>query len=246
MRAALCGRNLDHIKPLLAAYDIELVDEDPDVVISYGGDGALLGAERKWPGIVKCPIRDSGTNPKCSHHAEENIVQLLAEGKLAKSCVEKLDAVKDGDHDSLIRGLNDIVVNKQIISSGVRYRLQLDGKPYAHNIVGDGLIVSTPFGSTGYYRSITHSLFHLGIGIAFNNSTEPLDHLVVKDTTEINVEIIRGPAVLIADNDPHSIPLAKGNCVTIRRSGKSACVLGLEQFRCDECARYRQKNHAAI
>jgi len=73
--------------------------------------------------------------------------------------------------------------------------------------IGDGLVVATPFGSTGYYRSITDSYFELGIGIAFNNSTEQADSLVVKEQRQIKVLITRGPALLYADNQTKIINL---------------------------------------
>ena len=45
----------------------------------------------------------------------------------------------------------------------------------AEKVIGDGLLVATPFGSSGYYRSITGGLFESGIGVAFNNVHKPAD-----------------------------------------------------------------------
>lgn len=243
LRAAICGRNLADLRRYLEHAAIRVVSSSPDVVISYGGDGSLLGAERDHPGVPKCPLRDSRANPKCPAHTEEELLRQLAAGTLGETRLMKIEADAGGGNRAV--GLNDVSVSKEQISSAVRYRIWLDEEPYAGQIVGDGLVVATPFGSTGYYRSITHSMFRLGLGLAFNNSTEPTDHLVVEDDTVIRVEVIRGPAVLLADNAPATARLGKGDAVTVRKSNEWATVLGLDTFRCPECYALRQGGGSA-
>jgi len=237
MRVAICGRNLDELTAILATLPVEIVPEKPDVVIAYGGDGALLGAERDFPGVPKCPIRDRRGSPKCPDHTVEGTLARLLAGTLQVSRLITLEAAAGARR---IAGINDVVVNKRIISSAVRYRLWLGDELYKNQIVGDGLVIATPFGSTGYYRSITHSLFRVGIGLAFNNSTEPLDHLVVAQETQIRVEVLRGPAVLLADNNPSRISLRQGDVVTVERQLRETEILGLDIFRCPACWQLRQ------
>lgn len=242
MRVAVCGRNLDDLLPLLERFGVERVERDPDLVISYGGDGALLGAERDYPGIPKCPIRDSRTSEKCPEHSEAELLsRLLAQDLPAERIIKLVGCVSQ---EREVIGLNDVVINKENIASAVRFRVCVDGVLYAeHQIVGDGLVAATPFGSTGFYRAITRSLFRLGIGLAFNNTTEPLDHLVVGEDTHVDVEILRGPAVLLADNSPDRIPLTEGDHVLIRRHPQKVTVHGLDSFRCRRCfeLRYREE-----
>ncbi len=241
MRVALCGWNQEELKQTLADFSFKVVEKNPEVVISYGGDGVLLGAERKYPGVPKCPVRDAKTHPQCADHDERKVLSLLNEDKLKKTTAMKLEGEKAGHHNKLY-ALNDVVINKQIMTSCVRYRIWLDGTPYADQIVGDGLVVATPFGSTAYYRSITRSLFQTGIGVAFNNSTEPFDHLLISEGTEITVEIIRGPAVVMADNDPQRIPLEEGEQAHVRKSPQGTVLLGIDIFRCPLCSNQRQNS----
>lgn len=238
LRAAICGRNLDDLRELLQGYPVEFVDKDPEVVFSHGGDGALLGAEREFPGVPKYPLRDWRNNPPCPLHDESKVIDMIFSGGLRCFEVTKLETIAQ---DRKLLALNDISIHRVNLSSAVRYRLHLDGALHANHIVGDGLIVATPFGSTGYYRSITHSLFRIGIGIAFNNTTEPIDHLVVEEDCLISLEILRGPAVLVADNDPEQIDLQSGDQVEIRRAEHNAVVYGLDVLRCRECFLLRQK-----
>ena len=240
LKAAICGRNLADLRRYLESFPVEVVDASPDLVISYGGGGALLGAERDFPGVPKFPLRDSRSNPKCPEHSEEELLARLFAGDLKRVELLKIEAVVPGK--GTLVALNDIVLNKRIISSAVRYRVWLDDELYANQIVGDGLVAASPFGSTGYYRSITRSMFRRGIGLAFNNSTEPTDHLVISEDSRLRVEVIRGPAVLLGDNAPRRIRLRRGDRVEIQRHRQCAVILGLETFRCRECALLRQRN----
>ncbi|OGN33119.1 MAG: hypothetical protein A3I39_02235 [Candidatus Yanofskybacteria bacterium RIFCSPLOWO2_02_FULL_47_9b] len=104
----------------------------------------------------------------------------------------------------------------------MRYRLWTNGKQIGNIIIGDGIVVATPFGSTAYYRSITDSFFEIGIGLAFNNSIEQSDHVVLDDQAIIKLEVTRGPALVYADNQKEYLELKEGQEVTIRQSIKKA------------------------
>jgi len=242
MRVILCGRHLDELRQILAGFPVREVTARPDLVLSYGGDGALLGAERAFPGVPKLPLRDRRSNPHCPEHGEELALASLIAGRLKEARLIKLEAIAAGRAAVPLTAVNDIVVHNRIITSAVRYRVWLNDDLYANQVVGDGLVAATPFGSSGYYRSITHSIFKTGIGLAFNNSTEPTHHLVLPETAQVRVQILRGPAVLLADNAPGRVTLAAGTEVVIRRSPQVATVLGLDLFRCPACARRRQEN----
>lgn len=236
-RVLLCGRHLEELRPLLPS-QLEIVEEHPEFVISYGGDGALLGAERNWPGIPKIPIRDRRMNPKCSQHAEELHLEQVLNGQLQVDDCLKLRAVHL-DSGSEVVALNDITIHNLDPRSAVRYRVWVDGRAVSQNVVGDGVVIATPFGSSAYYRSITHSTFSQGIGLAFNNSTEPLDHMVLSPEVTIRIQITRGPAVLFADNDPAQVVLAEGEFIEVSRLPQSTKIYGLDVFRCKECQQLR-------
>jgi len=121
----------------------------------------------------------------------------------------------------------------------VRYSVWIDDDLYADEVVGDGMVVSTVHGSTAYYRSITHSVFRVGIGLAFSNSTEVTNHLVIPEHSIIRVEITRGPALLVADNSPDFIELNEGSKIIISKSSGTATLLGLDNFMCQECRKLR-------
>ena len=238
IRAAICGRHLEDLRKRLRAFPIEVVTEAPEVVISYGGDGSLLGAERIWPGVPKCPIRDVRRNPKCPKHGEEQVLEMLVRGELQSLRLLKLLATTAAG--TQLTAINDLVVAKQNVASAVRTRVWLDEALFHPQDVGDGLLVATPFGSTGYYQSITRGCFRSGLGLAFNNPTSWQSHIVVPDTTVITIEVLRGPALLLADNDPARLSLQDGDRLTVKRAEASTLVYGIDIFRCRDCYRLRQ------
>ena len=240
MKISVIGKKCPQLKEMLAAENMILYPpEEADMIVVYGGDGSLLGAERMYPGIPKYPIRDSETAPLCPHHTLEKQFPLFLEQKLERTVLPKLMATVDGNER--MYAINDIFVHNKIRTSALRYKVWIDGVLYAREIVGDGLGVATVHGATAYYRSITHSVFRVGIGLAFSNSTELVNHLVLPEDSVINVKIIRGPGELTADNAPE-MPLVKdGSECEIRMSEQKAEIYGLNFFMCPECRRLRHQ-----
>lgn len=238
LKVAVTGRNLDDVLPMLRLFPVDIVEEHPDLVISYGGDGSLLGAEQRFPGVPKCPLRDFRQNPKCPAHSELSLLEKLFRGELDRSRLTKL-AVEFADGSSLT-GLNDIVIARQQIASAIRYRIWLDGTLFRGQVVADSLVVSTPFGSTGYFQSITRGTFHAGLGLAYPNAMDLTGFTVIPDKTSIAVEILRGPAEVVADNDPHIRTLQDGAKLRIRQLEQTTTVYGLEAFRCGDCYNLRR------
>ncbi len=237
MRVILCGRFLEDIQPFLKPAGINVVKKNPDVIIVHGGDGALLGAERLHPGIPKIPIRDIRTAPLCNAHTSyRKIFGLIKHNKLKKSELIKLSAVC-GKFST--KAINDIFIHNLNRVSAIRYKVFINGKLYGEEIVGDGAGVSTVHGSTAYYRSITHSIFRIGIGLAFSNSMELTNHLVLPEDTVIEIVLTRGPGVLVADNSPESHEVRTGERVIMKKTDDKAVIYGLDIFMCPKCRKLR-------
>lgn len=225
-RILVLGSEAASLWPAVRDAGFAVVSEAPDVVLTYGGDGLLLHSEREWPGVPKLPLRNSRRGRKCEPRTVQEALERLARGDLVAVRQTKVRAEARSEFRI---GLNDIIVHNSRPTSTVRCRVRIDGEPFGGEVVGDGVVVATPFGSTAYYRSITRSIFHAGLGVAFNNSTEPVDHVVLPETAEIRVAITRGPALVAADNDPDPIPLDEGDEVAIRRHDAEAVILRMDE-----------------
>jgi NAD+ kinase len=232
MKVKLIGKHLKDISPLLKTRDFELTDNTPELIIAHGGDGALLDAERMYPGIPILPLRDQETAPLCGAHSYEKQLDNFCAGKTPKTINSKLYSSFNGRE---ILGLNDIFIHNYNRGKAMRYRVWIDNVLYANEIVGDAVGMATIHGSTAYYRSITHSIFKIGLGLAFSNSTEVVNHLVLPEDAVVRVKIIRGPGVMVADNNPDFIEIPEGSEVSIRKAEKDAVIYGLENFMCQSC-----------
>lgn len=241
MKIALYGKKSEALEKLLSDRGIRIVRPEEDanaLILCYGGDGAMLGAELRYPGRLKMPVRDCETAPHCPKHSLEWQLDAMLSGSLKQTRLMKLVGIL-GDRKRY--AVNDIFIHNTNNVSALRYQVKIDDDIYAREVVGDGVGVSTVHGSTAYYRSITHGSFRVGIGIAFSNSTELLNHLVLQEDSVIKVRILRGPSELVFDNSPEVTPLHEGDIVTIRKSDKTAQMLGLDVFMCSECRRIRRE-----
>ena len=239
MKVKLVGKNLEDIRPLLAANGLEECDCGFELVVTHGGDGALLGAERDFPGVPKLPLRDAATAPLCSLHKSELRLAGFVAGALPLTRLRKLEGGYGGEK---VHAVNDVFLHNVDHASALRYRVRIDGVLYANEVVGDGVGLASVHGSSAYYRSITHSLFRVGIGLAFSNSTEEVNHLVLEESSQVEIEVVRGPGLLIADNSPLRLTVPEGGVVTLRQSSCEALVYGLADFMCPRCRLLRHPN----
>jgi NAD+ kinase len=210
-------RNASEIKKALVAQGFELVDVDPDFVVCYGGDGTVLFAERKFPEVPKLIIKTSRACRKYDYKLQDLTVFLskIKEGSYCIHSEMKLDAVAKGER---LVGLNDIQVHLKLPIYAVRFSLSVDSKKF-DDLIGDGVIVAPPFGSTAYYRATGGEPFKKGIGISFNNlHYKKVDSLVVSEDSVVNLTVTRGPAWLLADNNEEFIELTAGDSVKIKKS----------------------------
>ena len=239
MKIKLLGKNLDHVRSILESAGLTDCGTDtPEVVVTYGGDGALLGAERDYPGILKFPLRDKETAPTCQLHETSRVISQFINGELKTFRLPKLAAESPAGS---LTGINDLVLHTADYTTALRYRVWIDGELYAPEVVGDGICFAGVHGSTAYYRSITKGIFRTGVGLAFSNSTEAVDHLVLPESSTVAVEIIRGTGIVMADNDPRKFTVNVGDRISFRQINEFASICGLDGFMCQECRHLRHR-----
>lgn len=224
------GQYPSEIEDLVKSYGLEIVSTTPDVIITYGGDGTLLGAERDFPGIPKLYLKNTTVGYHASKLPNEKLLELLAKNKLIIKTYSKIEAVYK--NDSLV-ALNDIVVRNIHPNTALRFSLTIDHHPakpdFPDEFIGDGIVVATPFGSSGYFFSISRRIFDSGLGLAFNNIHNfESDHVFLHDQSEIELVVHRGPGILLADNNPEMITLKEEDELIIKKSLQEAKVFSPE------------------
>lgn len=143
----------------LPAYDSAPVQQcvaEGEMVIALGGDGTMLlaanlVAERAIP-ILGVNLGKLGFLTELSPEEIPRAVQDLLAGKFVIEERLVLQATLPSQPGKKVFAVNDIVVDKARSSRLIDLQTYIDGA-FAVMYRGDGLIVSTPTGSTGYALS---------------------------------------------------------------------------------------------
>ena len=210
-------RDDSEVRNILATEGFRVVEENPDFILCYGGDGTVLFSERKFPGVPKLIIKTSRAC-RIYDYALGDLRGLLSKIKVGNYQIlseMKLETEAKGE---FLVGLNEIQVHLKLPIYAVRFSLDVDGKEY-QNLIGDGVIVATPFGSTGYHKATGGERFEKGIGVSFNNlHNKTAKNFVVPEDSVLRLTVTRGPAWLLADNNENFVELDDGDSVTIQKS----------------------------
>jgi NAD+ kinase len=128
-----------------------------DLLVSLGGDGTLLSVARHpAPGvpILGIDIGTFGFLTACPPDAWEPLLTdaLAGTAHLEARRMLNVDVVEPGRPKRRIRIVNDAVIGKSALARIATIRVAVDGKTVSR-YRGDGVIVSTPTGSTAYNLS---------------------------------------------------------------------------------------------
>ena len=138
-----------------AIHRAEMPSHSPDIVISLGGDGTLLSAARAFA-LTDTPIL--GVNlGSLGFLTEVPLSELYTalEAWMARTAIVDTRSLM---HAQLFRdgllfrewdALNDVVLSKGAIARMGEFAVELDGQ-FVARFRADGVIVSTPTGSTAY------------------------------------------------------------------------------------------------
>jgi NAD+ kinase len=209
------------IENALQKYDFHIVKKNPDFILCFGGDGTILLCERKFPQVPKLIIKKSVICRKCDYfpHQIDEVLSKIKEGEFKIQTEIKLET--EIDNKKLV-GLNEIQIRAKLPIYALRFSTSINGETF-ENLIGDGLIVATPFGSTGYYKSTGGERFLKGIGVSFNNlHNRSIKSIMVSENSIIKTEIDRGPAWVITDNYEQFFELKDNEISTIIKSDNFA------------------------
>lgn len=204
-------RLVDHGFEICTEYD-----EDA-LIITLGGDGTVLYAARTHADPTILPVRagDSEGN-RAAFDADQLIDQLDSlengGGTLKTKQYPTLTAFQDGEElKGEFRALNEISLHHSSPVLAATFDVTIRDRGERHHfegLIGDGMLVATPFGSTGYYRAITRGTFTEGFGVAFNNIHKPRDiplYQVLSEQAVVEIELLKtrrsSGAVLTRDDD---------------------------------------------
>ena len=188
-----------------------------DMAISIGGDGAFLKTAR-WVGNSEIPVAGINTghlgylSAFTFENAEEIYSHLLVgDFRVENRSLLQADIIKEAQEKThRLIALNEIAITRGDNSAMLRIAARI-GNRSSLNYMGDGLIISTPTGSTAYNLSVGGPVLDPELAgwvlspiAAHSLSMRPL---VVKDSSviEINVETRADGYRVSADGKPVSL-----------------------------------------
>ncbi len=219
--AVVSQKNNDALLKILKNNDFEITRTKPDIIVVNGGDGTILYSERLYPGIPKITLKTSKICRKCDYSPKifDAILHKIKENKYKIIEMTKVEASFKGKK---LVALNEIQVRHKNPTVAIRFSISINGKKI-DNIIGDGVIVAGPFGSTAYYKSAGGKAFDKGLGIVLNNIyTNSKKNFIVSEKSRIEVRINREYALLLRDNDNKFYTIKPGERVIITKSNEKS------------------------
>ena len=230
--------------------DFAAIGERADLAIVLGGDGTMLNAARQ---LARYRVPLVGVNQghlgfmtDIARNEMLSCMDDLLNGKFVAEYRLLLDVevLRGGENIASSLALNDVVVDKGAIGRLIEFELFIDGE-FIYNLRSDGLIISTPTGSTAYSLSANGPILHPHVAaIALvplcphSLTNRPI---LVSDRNEIDIRIVRATDSRAHFDGQVTIDLNPGDRVRIRRAECSICLLhppGYSYF-----AMLRQKLH---
>ena len=205
-----------------------------DLAIVLGGDGTMLGIGRQLAGsqvpLVGVNMGRLGYMTDIPIQDVQTILRQIIAGEYEADERTLLDALvfRDGVEINHALALNDVVVNRSGISGMVELAVKVNDS-FMYNQRSDGLIVSTPTGSTAYALSAGGPILHprvagiLLVPIAPHAlSNRPI---VLPQDAKTSIEVISGREVIVNFDMQSLTHLQIGDRVEVRQSDKTITLL---------------------
>ncbi len=217
-----------------------------ECVVVLGGDGTLLDAAHRLAGqrlpLMGLNIGSLGYLTSVEEHQFNDALRQLFANFFAISpraaLAVTLTRQSDNTQISLPDALNDIVVSRGASGRAVEINLLLNDRPVTR-VFSDGIIVSTPTGSTAYSLAAGGPILlpdtpALVISMICPH-TLTARPLVIRDTVKVTLQAIVCAAPMIVSSDGRDDHLMQqGDSVAIMRRPRNVLLIELNDYNpCD-------------
>ena len=231
----------------------EAIPAEIDCAIVIGGDGSLIEVARALQGhdipILGVNMGTLGylTEVEVSH-IDEAIAKIVADDFSTENRMMLEGIFENGDRDV---SLNDIIVSRKGALRVIHFDLFVDGE-LLNSYEADGVIISTPTGSTAYNLSAGGPIVEPTASMivitpicshALNTSS-----IVLSADDEIEIRIGEGrngttEEVIVAFDGADTVTLLTGDIVRIRKSDAATKIMKLSKVSFLEILRRKMKGN---
>ena len=215
-------------------------DFSGDIAISLGGDGTLLTTanrigNRQIP-ILGINLGRLGFLTDVQAHELDNLDDIIFNKKYKVDdrmvlCAEIKSSLLTPNSSLVEYSLNEIAVLKQDLSSMISIDVSLNDEPL-HTYQADGLLVSTPTGSTAYSLSVggpimmpeNHNLIIAPVA-SHSLNVRPL---IIPDNWKIDLKVSSRSHSYLASIDGRSITMPDTATISISKADYTVRIIRLE------------------
>lgn len=209
-----------------------------DFMISIGGDGTLLDAVCQV-GELEIPILglNTGRLGFLATVATKDISIAIDQLANDNFQIENRSLISLQSHRRLFNGLNfalnEFTIHKRDTSSMITVHTYIDGK-YLNSYWADGLIVSTPTGSTGYSLSCGGPLISPEAKNLVITPVSPhnlnVRPIIVSDDSEISLEIEGRAEKFLISLDSRSTSISSEVKLSVKKESFQAKLIKLPHY----------------
>lgn len=213
-------------------YGNKYILRNAELVIAIGGDGTLLSASRIY-GYKGIPVLgiNLGTIGFLTDIAPEDLTNSLTnilQGNYIEDNRFLLSASVNGTNLKESIALNEIVIHSDSIAQLMEYDLYIDNK-FVYKQRADGLILSTPTGSTAYSLSGNGPIVHPDVKAItllpmFPHSLNSRP-MLVHENSSIKVKIKKNSKCCISFDSHNKFKLKLNDEIRIQRTPKEVTLI---------------------
>lgn len=235
LRVVVDGLAAEYLKDhAFTALSLDEIARTVDLAIVIGGDGTMLNIARTLAphGVPLVGINQGrlGFLTDLTPGNMEVEIGAMLEGRYVTEERLLLSARVLREDKEIFSGLafNEVVVHRSNISSMVEFEVRIDGE-YLYNQRADGLIISTPTGSTAYAMSAGGAIIHPGLDVLqlvpvcpHSLSNRPI---VVRGSSELELLMHRSGDICVRYDSHTNIDLQLHDRIVVSRYAKPVHLL---------------------
>jgi NAD+ kinase len=229
----------DTAKHLPVLESVELSEfGDCDLIVAFGGDGTLIRAahltEDRGTPILGVYYGRFGFVTQCTGPGLIECLDHYLAGtvRVEKRMMLQADLLRAGATVATIHALNEAVLQRAVTARMMTFQVAVDGHVLT-SYPSDGVVVSTPTGSTAYNLSVGGPILDPGVEALILAALAPhtlsARPLVLRGDSAIELVIkSRGDAVLSVDGQTR-LHILSGDVVRVSKSPRVTHLVSVQQ-----------------
>lgn len=211
--------------------DVKKMAKDTSFVVSYGGDGTFLHSleilrELNIP-ILGINSGRLGFLASVPREETECAIESLVRGDF---CIEERPLMEIRCGEGISYAFNEFTLQKRTLSM-INVKLTINGE-YVANYLSDGLIISSPSGSTAYSMSVGGAIIAPDCSCYIVNPIAPhnlnMRPIIISDHSVLELSAESREEGVLATMDNRSLNVANGESFQVKKSPFSIKLVKLK------------------